>query len=144
MSPQAKREAVRVVLKEAGLSERRACGLMGMNRGSWRYRRRERNEDALRARLRELAAERPRFGYRRLYIFLRREKTEEGTLRWRVNHKRVYRLYRQEGLAMLRKKRKRFRAEARVPLARPRRVNEVWTMDYTRMTNSRMGGNSAR
>lgn len=131
MSPQAKREAVRVVLKEAGLSERRACGLMGMNRGSWRYRRRERNEDALRARLRELAAERPRFGYRRLYIFLRREKTEEGTLRWRVNHKRVYRLYRQEGLAMLRKKRKRFRAEARVPLARPRRVNEVWTMDYT-------------
>jgi len=52
---------------------------------------------ALRARLRELAAERPRFGYRRLYIFLRRERREDGTLRWRVNHKRVYRLYREEG-----------------------------------------------
>jgi hypothetical protein len=69
------------------ISERRACGLIGMHCGSWRYQRRERNEAVLRARLRELAAERPRFGYRRLYIFLRREKTEDGTLRWRVNHK---------------------------------------------------------
>jgi putative transposase len=102
-----------------------------MHRGSWRYQRRERNEAALRARLRELAAERPRFGYRRLYIFLRREKTEDGMLRWRVNHKRVYRLYREEGLAMQRRKRKRFRAEARVPLALPTRANEMWTMDYT-------------
>jgi len=122
---------VRVVREETGLSERRACGLIGMHRGSWRYQRRERNEAALRARLRELAAERPRFGYRRLYIFLRREKTEDGTLRWRVNHKRVYRLYREEGLAMQRRRRKRFRAEARVPLALPTRANEVWTMDYT-------------
>src|SRR5712692_8736226 len=115
VGPRAKREAVRVVREEARLSERRACGLIGMHRGSWRYQRRERNEAALRARLRELAAERPRFGYRRLYIFLRREKTEDGTLRWRVNHKRVYRLlYREEGLAMQRRRRKRFRAEARV------------------------------
>ena len=93
VGPRAEREAVRVV-REEGLSERRACGLIGMHRGSWRYRRRQRDEAALRARLRELAAERPRFGYRRLYIFLRREKGEDGTLRWRVNHKRVYRLYR--------------------------------------------------
>ena len=122
---------MRVVREQAGLSERRACGLIGMHRGSWRYRRKERNEVALRARLRELAAERPRFGYRRLYIFLRREKAEDGTLRWLVNHKRVYRLYREEGLAMQRKSRKRFRAEARVPLALPTRANEMWTMDYT-------------
>ena len=122
---------MRVVQAEARLSERRACGLIGMHRGSWRYRPRERNEAALRARLRELAAERPRFGYRRLYIFLRREKAEDGTLRWWVNHKRVYRLYREEGLAMQRRRRKRFRAEARVPLALPTRADEVWTMDYT-------------
>src|SRR5437899_8635600 len=64
VGPRAEREAVRVVREEAGLSERRACGLIGMHRGSWRYQRRERNEAALRARLRELAAERPRFGYR--------------------------------------------------------------------------------
>ena len=122
---------MRVVREQAGLSERHACGLIGMHRGSWRYRRRERDEAGLRARLRELAGERPRFGYRRLYIFLRREKTEDGELRWLVNHKRVYRLYREEGLAMRRKRRRRFRAEARVPLALPTGANEVWTMDYT-------------
>src|SRR5260370_4702158 len=69
VGPRAKREAVRVVREQAGLSERRACGLIGMHRGSWRYQRRERNEAALRARLRELAAERPRFGYRRPVFF---------------------------------------------------------------------------
>ena len=131
VGPQAEREAVRVVREQAGLSERHACGLIGMHRGSWRYRRRERDETALRARLREMAGERPRFGYRRLCIFLRREENEDGELRWLVNHKRVYRLYREEGLAMRRKRRKRFRAEARVPLALPTRANEVWTMDYT-------------
>jgi putative transposase len=56
---------------------------------------------------------------------LRREK-------WVVNHKRVYRLYREEGLAMRGRKRKRFRAEARVPLALPTRANQMWTMDFTR------------
>ena len=68
-----------------------------MQRGSWRYRRRDRNEAALRARLRELAGERPRFGYRWLWVFLRRERTSDGEPRWLVNHKRVYRLYRGEG-----------------------------------------------
>ena len=131
VGPRAKREAVHVVREKAGFSERRACGLIGMHRGSWRYRRRDRHEAALRARLRELAAERPRFGYRRLYIFLRREKAGDGSLQWPVNHKRVYRLYREEGLSMRCKRRKRFRAEARVPLALPTRANEVWTMDYT-------------
>jgi len=80
---------VRVVREEAGLSERRACGLIEMHRGSLRYRRRERNEAALRARLRELAGERPRFGYRRLWVFLRRERTLDRGPRWLVNHKRV-------------------------------------------------------
>jgi putative transposase len=129
---------VRVVREEAKLSERRACGLIGMHRGSWRYQRRERDEGALRARLRELAAERPRFGYRRLYIFLRREKTVDGTLRWRVNHKRVYRLYREEGLAMQRTKRKR---ECRWRFRREPMNCGRWT---TRMTNWPAGGNSGR
>jgi len=124
VGPQAEREAVRVVREEAGLSERHACGLVGMHRGSWRYRPRERDDAALRARLRELAGERPRFRYRRLHVLLCRAGE-------RVNHKRVYRLYREEGLAMRRWKRKRFRAEARVPLALPKTANEVWTMDYT-------------
>jgi putative transposase len=131
VSPRAEREAVRVAREEGRLSERRACGLIGMNRGSWRYQRKERNEAALRARLRELAGERPRFGYRRLHRMLGREK-EQGIAKWVVNHKRVYRIYREEGLAMGRRKSKRFRAEARVPMALPRRANQMWTMDFTR------------
>ena len=111
--------------EEGKLSERRACGLIGMSRGSWRYRKKERDEAALRKRLLELAAERPRFGYRRLHRMLRREK-------WMVNHKRVYRIYREEGLAMRRRKGKRFRAEARVPLVPPTRANQMWTMDFIR------------
>jgi len=114
-----------VAHEEGQLSERRACGLIGMNRGSWRYRKKGRDETALRRRLLELAAERPRFGYRRLHRMLRREK-------WMVNHKRVYRLYREDGLAMRRRKGKRFRAEARVPLVPPTRANQAWTMDFTR------------
>jgi len=104
-----------------------------MSRGSWRYRKKERNEGALRKRLLQLAEERPRFGYRRLYRMLRREK-QQGTAKWVVNHKRVYRLYREEGLTMRRRKSKRFRAEARVPLALPARANQMWTMDFTRDT----------
>ena len=69
--------------------------------------------------------------YSRCTFFPRLEKAEDGKLRWRVNHMRVYRLYREEGLAMQRRRRKKFRAEARVPLALPTRANEMWTMDYT-------------
>ncbi len=131
MSPPAKREAVQIARQEARLSERRACGLLGMHRGSCRYRRRARQDTALRARLREIAGERPRFGYRRVQELLRREQ-ENGIAKWVVNHKRVYRLYREEGLGMRRKKPKRLRAQARVPLVLPTRVNQLWTMDFTR------------
>ena len=115
---------MRIARTEARLSERRACGLMEMNRGSCRYQRRAENNEPLRARLRELAQERRRFGYRRLHVLLRREG-------WAVNHKRVHRLYREERLAMRRHRRKRFRAEARVPLELPTRANQLWTMDFT-------------
>jgi len=133
VSPPAKREAVRVACSEGHLSERRACGLLRMHRGSCRYRPRERNDQAVRARLREIAAQRPRFGYRRLHRMLRREKENERP-KWIINHKRIYRIYREEGLVMRRKKRKRFRAEARVPLTLPTDANQVWTMDFTRDT----------
>lgn len=122
---------MQVVREEGKLSERRACELIGMSRGSCRYRQKERNEAALRSRLLELAEERPRFGYRRLHRMLRREK-ENGTAKWMVNHKRVYRLYREEGLAMRRRKGKRFRSEARVPMVLPTGANQMWTMDFTR------------
>ena len=93
--------------------------------------------------VRELAGERPRFGYRRLYIFLRREKTEDGTLRWRVNHKRVYRLYREEGLAMQRRGARNFDLK-RGCRWRFRRVQMRCGRWTTRMTKWPAGGNSER
>lgn len=132
VGPREEREAVRVARDEVRLSERHACGLIGMHRGSWRYRPSQPNDGELRARLQELAAERVRFGYRRLWAMLRREKNADGTRRWAVNHKRVHRIYREEGLAMRRKQTKRLRAAARAPLELPTQANQVWTMDFTK------------
>ena len=107
-----------------GLSERRACRLVGIARTSCRYEpQHQGEEEKLQARLRTLAGERRRFGYRRLTVLLRREG-------WAVNHKRVYRLYRQEGLGVRRRKRKRMGAVERPALAIPTRVNERWSMDF--------------
>ena len=77
----------------------------------------------LRQRLRELAAERRRFGYRRLHVLLEREG-------WQVNHKRVYRVYREEGLAVRRRKHRSRAAMVRQPLAAPTRANQGWSMDF--------------
>lgn len=88
----------------------------------------------LRQRLRELALERVRWGYRRLHILLRREGVA-------ANHKRIYRLYREEGLAVRRRKRKRV-AIARQPMATPTRLNECWAMDF--MSDSLASGRRYR
>ena len=103
-----RREAVLVMQLEIELSQRRACGLMGLYRATCRYQRRRCEDQQLRVRLRELAEARRRFGYRRLQILLQREG-------WQVNHKRVYRLYVEEKLS-LRRKRGRKRGTVRQPL----------------------------
>lgn len=108
--------------QDAGLSERRACGLVRLGRSTYRYQIRRAPQDALRTRLREFAAVRLRWGYRRLYVLLRREGHQ-------VNHKRVYRLYREEGLAVRRRPRKRA-AQSRVPVVAPQRSNEGWGADF--------------
>jgi putative transposase len=110
--------------REYRRSERQACWLTGMGRSSYRYQAQRREDAKLRERLRELAGERRRFGYRRLTVMLRREE-------WAVNHKRVYRLYREEGLIVRRRQRKRLKAGARRPLALPTEANQLWTMDFT-------------
>jgi putative transposase len=74
-------------------------------------------------RLRDLALARPRYGYRRLHVLLRREG-------WRVNHKRVHRLYRALELGLRTKRRKKRTAETRVPLPIAARPNEHWSMDF--------------
>jgi putative transposase len=110
--------------EQLGLSQRRACRLVGSTRSTTRYQRRRRGDDeALRTRLKELAAQRPRFGYRRLHVLLRRE----GIV---VNHKRVERLYREEGLAVRRRTRKSLTPVLRGRPASPQQANEQWALDF--------------
>lgn len=123
MTPAARREAVQVAVEELAFSQRRACRLVGIARSVARYRSRAVEPPGLRERLCALAAERRRYGYRRLWVLLRREE-------FLVNHKRVYRLYREEGLAVQRRKRKRMCGAGRVPAATPSRNNQRWSMDF--------------
>jgi putative transposase len=105
------------------MSERRACRVVGCDRMTVRYRSRRPDDPKLRERLRALARERRRFGYRRLLIFLRRE----GFI---VNHKRLFRIYREERL-MVRKRGGRKRAlGTRAPMAIPAAPNDLWALDF--------------
>ena len=116
-----RRAAVREAMSTAALSERQACRFTGFARSTLRYRP-TRNDAPLRAQLETLAILKPRWGYRRLHWRLRRD----GEL---VNRKRVQRVYREAGLQVRRRHRKRV-SVGRVPLATPREPNTRWSMDF--------------
>lgn len=126
MTTAAKRAVVGFMAETFEMSQRRACAALSFLRSTCRYECRRGRDEGLRKRLRELAAKRPRYGYRRLGILLRRE----GLV---ANHKRVHRLYREEALQVRRRRRKRVSRE-RVPLPVPTRPNEEWSMDFTEDT----------
>lgn len=123
VTPAAKREAVAHLQALLEISERRACRVIAADRTSMRYRSRRGDDTQLREKLRELAHQRRRFGYRRLHILLRREGIT-------INRKKTQRLYREEGLTVRRRKgRKRaVGTRARPPvLALP---NQCWSLDF--------------
>jgi hypothetical protein len=103
VGPAAKRAAVAHLQARMGLSERRACSIVGADRAMIRYRSRRPADTELRARLRELANERRRFGYRRLFVLLRRQGEPSG-----IN--RIHRLYREDGLAVRKRRVRRRKA----------------------------------
>lgn len=120
-----RRQAVTHLLAAFPTSARRACRVVRLSRSRWQYQPRRGDDAALRARLRELAGLKPRWGYQQLHVLLQREGL-------RVNHKKVLRLYREEGLAITRRRRRKHVARARVPLPAPTRRTERWSMDFVR------------
>ena len=123
VSPQARREQIDFV-QERGLSQRRACGLLDVPRSILGYRLRQPSKDApALSAMRRLSAQYPRYGYRRIRIFLRRE----GLL-MRVN--RARRLWRQAGLGLPRKRSRRRIAASRPRPLPPRAANHVWAYDF--------------
>jgi putative transposase len=120
--PAKRRQAVQYVQHAFGLSERKACRTLGVARATQRYQSRKPPDEVL-PRLRQLAAERPRAGYRTL----RRLLVRAGLC---VNHKRVYRLYRLDGLALRVKRRRRLAATPRQMPPPATKPGERWAMDF--------------
>ena len=111
-------------MEKRKLSERRACRLVGVSRTVFGYQpKRNPTNAGLSARIGILAGERRRFGYRRIHALLRREGVQ-------ANHKRVYRLYREAGLAVRRRRKRRGVAVEREALLLPHAPNQVWSMDF--------------
>jgi putative transposase len=123
VGPAAQREAVAVLKDVFKISERRACAIVGADRKMIRYRSRRPSDAALRTRLRDLAVLRRRFGYRRLFILLRREGEMSGL-------NRVYRLYREEGLAVRKRRTRRKAIGTRAPILVEARPNARWSLDF--------------
>jgi putative transposase len=102
----------------------RGCRLLQLNRSTFSYQPKEKpDEELLSMRIRDLAAVRVRFGYRRITVMLQREG-------WQVNKKRVYRIYKAEGLEVRTKRRKKRAAEPRVALPAAGAPSQRWSMDF--------------
>ena len=124
MKPVRRREVVRHFQEAYAVSERRACRASGFGRASHRYQSRRDPQVPLRMRLKELAETRVRYGYRRLHVLLQREG-------WSVNHKRLYRLYSEEGLSIrTRSPRRRRACRYRSGRVEASSMNDVWAMDF--------------
>ena len=110
-------------INEKGYSQRRACALIDIAPKTYRYTTSCGDDSELRERLRHLAAERRRFGYRRLHILLRREGVE-------VNHKKLFRIYREERLAVRRRGGRKRALGTRAPMTLPQGANQRWSLDF--------------
>jgi len=118
-----RRALVTRLCAERGLSQRRACRLVGIDHSTLLYQARRADDQPIRQRLRELAAIRRRFGYRRLGWLLVREGC-------RMNHKKLYRLYHEEKLMVRRRGGRKRAVGTRAPMLLPERINQRWSLDF--------------
>ena len=110
-------------METLGLSKRSACKLVSLCRASWHYKSHRQDDSVLRKRIKALAEERRQFGQKRIYLLLVREG-------WKVNHKKVERIYREERLILRIRRRKKRAATVRVPLPEAKHPNQRWSMDF--------------
>ncbi|MBY4612796.1 MULTISPECIES: IS3 family transposase [Rhizobium] len=123
VTPAAQRKAVAHLMNQRGMSERRACKAIGFCRMTIRYDTKRSDDQGLRERMKALAHERRRFGYRRLHVLLRRE----GHL---VNHKKLFRLYREEKLTVRKCGGRKRAIGTRAPMLIPLAANDRWSLDF--------------
>lgn len=135
VTPVARREAVAYVKTTYDVSERRACKSLNVDRSSIRYRLRGGSDGKVRDVLRRLSYERHRFGYRRLHELLQRDGIK-------INHKKVYRLYKEEGLQVKQRKGRKRAIGTRTLLREASRINQCWALDF--VSDSFMDGRRFR
>ena len=123
VGPVVKREGVAHLRATMGLSERRACSIVSADRKMVRYRSCRPPDTELRTQLRDLANARKRFGYRRLFVLLRQEGEPSG-----IN--RIYRLYREEGLTVRKRRTRRRAGGSRAPILVESKPNARWSVDF--------------
>src|SRR6185437_9868741 len=128
VTPAARRAVVTVAREAHGISERRACSILGADRSALRYRHRRADDAATRTRLKQLAAERRRFGWRRLKLLLEREGI-------RMNHKKLRRLYGEERLQVPRRGGRKRALGTRAPMTLPQGPNQVAVIGDATMTS---------
>jgi len=118
-----RKRAVTWAVRDKGYSQRRACGLVGLHPKTYRYASKRTGDEGLWARLRELASQRRRFGYRRLWLVLKRQGI-------RVNRKKLYRLYKEERLSVRKRGGRKRALGTRAPMAIPQDRNLRWSLDF--------------
>lgn len=123
MTPGAKREAVAHLCKTHQVSQRRACSVLDVDRSSVRYRSVRPDDAELRKAMKAVAAERRRFGYRRVHVMLERQG-------WQVNQKKLRRLYREEKLQVRKRGGRKRALGTRRPMLVPEKPNERWSLDF--------------
>ena len=129
LTPGLRRRAVTWAIDQKGYSQRRACKLVGLQPKTYRYASTRPDDGALRARLKELASQRRRFGYRRLGLLLARQGV-------RINRKKLYRLYKEERLTVRKRGGRKRALGTRAPMTIPQDANLRWSLDFVMDTLS--------
>lgn len=110
-------------IREHGMSERQACRVMGISRTAYRYQTQKRNDDQIMEQLRSIAEQKPRWGFKKMYDYLRNQG-------YNWNHKKVRRVYREMGLNLRVKPKKRLPSRDPKPLVQPEAANLSWSLDF--------------
>ena len=124
MKPSRKRELASDLMQRYGANMRKACAVVQLSRVVYLYQSTARDSTALVMRMKEITQTRVHYGYRRVHVMLKREGFKD-------NHKRVYRLYSEQGLSLRHKRPKRNKAaQLRQPKTLAQRINQIWSMDF--------------
>jgi putative transposase len=123
VSPKIKRAWAENAIKNQNLSQRRAFKLVNLHRSVGRYKSKRQDDEVVKRKIKAIALDRPRFGYRRIYILLRKQGDN-------INHKKLFRLYRGMGLKVRKRGSRKRAVGIRIAKRKASKINEIWSLDF--------------